>query len=128
MLSRSRGPIGRVHSELEGKSGSVRQQGISISATGGRSAHFHYSASGLQSLHEKASASVLAGHRSAPVSLRLPASATVAEVAQRVVTRPEACRFDPIVVVDDLGAATGVVRVESLLTRLASTRLHTLGR
>jgi EAL domain-containing protein (putative c-di-GMP-specific phosphodiesterase class I) len=67
-----------------------------------------------------------AGHRAAPVSLRVPASATVAEVAQRVVTRPEACRFDPVVVVDDLGAATGVVRVESLLTRLASTRLHVL--
>jgi EAL domain-containing protein (putative c-di-GMP-specific phosphodiesterase class I) len=69
-----------------------------------------------------------AGHRAAPVSLRVPASATVAEVAQRVVTRPEVCRFDPIVVVDDIGAATGVIRVESLLTRLASTRLHTLGR
>ncbi|CCH89243.1 Diguanylate phosphodiesterase [Modestobacter italicus] len=70
----------------------------------------------------------LAGHRAAPVSLRVPASAAVAEVAQRVVTRPEACRFDPIVVVDDVGAATGVLRVESLLTRLASTRSHSANR
>ncbi|MGX5658016.1 EAL domain-containing protein [Geodermatophilus nigrescens] len=61
----------------------------------------------------------LAGHRAAPVSLRVPASATVAEVAQRVVTRPEACRFDPVVVVDDIGAVTGLVRVELLLARLA---------
>ncbi len=64
------------------------------------------------------------GHRSAPVSLRVPASATVAEVAQRVVTRPEACRFDPVVVVDDVGAVTGLVRVELLLARLADEQLR----
>ncbi|MFQ1001973.1 EAL domain-containing protein [Modestobacter sp. SSW1-42] len=69
-----------------------------------------------------------AGHRAAPVSLRVPASATVAEVAQRVVTRPEGCRFDPVVIVDDIGAVTGVVRVESLLTRLANARLHVMDR
>jgi Mg/Co/Ni transporter MgtE len=58
------------------------------------------------------------------VSLRVPASATVAEVAQRVVTRPEACRFDPVVVVDDVGAVTGLVRVELLLARLADEQLR----
>ncbi|MGX5656592.1 EAL domain-containing protein [Geodermatophilus nigrescens] len=63
-----------------------------------------------------------AGHREAPVSLRVPASTAVAEVAQRVVTRPEASRFDPVVVVDDVGAVTGLVRVESLLSRLAETQ------
>ncbi|MFQ1001960.1 EAL domain-containing protein [Modestobacter sp. SSW1-42] len=69
-----------------------------------------------------------AGHRAAPVSLRVPASATVAEVAQRVVTRPEACRFDPIVVTDDAGVAVGVIRVESLLTRLATTSQQVVPR
>ncbi|MGY1670979.1 EAL domain-containing protein [Geodermatophilus sp. SYSU D00710] len=63
------------------------------------------------------------GHRPAPVSLRVPASAPVAEVAQRVVTRPEACRFDPVVV-DDVGAVTGLVRVELLLARLAEQQLR----
>lgn len=62
------------------------------------------------------------GHRAAPVSLRVSASAAVTEVAQRVITRSEACRFDPVVVVDDIGAATGVIRIESLLSRLADTR------
>ena len=62
-----------------------------------------------------------AGHRAAPVSLRVPASAAVADVAQRVVTRREAVRFDPVVVVDDLGAVAGVVRVEALLSRLADS-------
>jgi len=62
------------------------------------------------------------GHRDAPVSLRVPASAAITEVAQRVVTRPADCRFDPVVVVDDIGAVTGLVRVESLLSRLAEQR------
>ena len=62
------------------------------------------------------------GHREAPVSLRVPASAAITEVAQRVVTRPADCRFDPVVVVDDVGAVTGLVRVESLLSRLADRR------
>ncbi len=64
------------------------------------------------------------GHRPAPVSLRVPASAPVVEVAQRVVTRPESCRFDPVVVVDDVGAVTGLVRVEALLARLADEQLR----
>jgi EAL domain-containing protein (putative c-di-GMP-specific phosphodiesterase class I) len=64
------------------------------------------------------------GHRPAPVSLRVPASAAVAEVARRVVTRAEPHRFDPVVVVDDVGAVTGVVRVEVLLACLADQQLR----
>jgi EAL domain-containing protein (putative c-di-GMP-specific phosphodiesterase class I)/antitoxin (DNA-binding transcriptional repressor) of toxin-antitoxin stability system len=60
-----------------------------------------------------------AGHRVAPVSLRVSASAGTAEVARRVATRPEETRFDPVVCVDDVGAVVGVVRVDHLLARLA---------
>ncbi len=62
------------------------------------------------------------GHRVAPVSLRVPASAGVAEVARRVVARPESCRFDPVVCVDDVGAVAGIVRVERILSRLAEAK------
>ena len=67
-----------------------------------------------------------AQHRSAPVSLRVPASAGVVELARRIAARPEHCRFDPVVCVDDLGRATGIVRVEHVLLRLAElkTRPH----
>ena len=58
-------------------------------------------------------------HRRAPVSLRVPASTGVAELARRMAARPESCRFDPAVCVDDLGRATGIVRVEHVLLRLA---------
>lgn len=68
-------------------------------------------------LHRASDAS--AAHRSAPVSLRVPASTGVVELARRIATRAQACRFDPVVVVDDLGRATGVVRVERVLLRLA---------
>lgn len=61
-------------------------------------------------------------HRLAPVSLRVPSSAAVADVARRVVARPEHCRFDPVVCVDDVGRALGVVRVERLLLRLAELK------
>ena len=60
-----------------------------------------------------------AGHREAPVSLRVPSSTAVVELARRLATRPEACRFDPVVCVDDVGRPTGVVRVETVLLRLA---------
>jgi EAL domain-containing protein (putative c-di-GMP-specific phosphodiesterase class I) len=60
------------------------------------------------------------GHRIAPVSLRVPALAGVREVARRAAARPEHSRFDPIVCVDDVGVAVGVVRVERLLLRLAA--------
>ncbi|WP_448610416.1 EAL domain-containing protein [Geodermatophilus sp. URMC 60] len=60
------------------------------------------------------------GHRRAPVSLRVPASAGLSEVAQRVASRPEETRFDPVVCVDARGAALGIVRVERLLVQLAA--------
>jgi EAL domain-containing protein (putative c-di-GMP-specific phosphodiesterase class I) len=60
------------------------------------------------------------GHRIAPVSLRVPALAGVREVARRAAARPEHSRFDPIVCVDDVGVAIGVVRMERLLLRLAA--------
>ena len=60
------------------------------------------------------------GHRRALVSLRVPASAGLSDVARRVAARPEENRFDPIVCVDGHGAAIGVVRVERLLLQLAA--------
>jgi hypothetical protein len=54
------------------------------------------------------------------VTLRVPALAGVREVARRAAARPEHCRFDPVVCVDDVGVAVGVVRVERLLIRLAA--------
>ncbi|WP_448618551.1 EAL domain-containing protein [Geodermatophilus sp. URMC 65] len=61
------------------------------------------------------------GHRRTDTILRVPGSAGVREVAQRVVARSEDTRFDPIVCVDSVGAAVGVVRVERLLLTLAAT-------
>ena len=60
--------------------------------------------------------------RVAPVSLRVPASTGVVELARRIATRPEHCRYDPVVCVDDLGRATGVIRVEQVLLRLAELK------
>ena len=62
-------------------------------------------------------------HRAAPVSLRVPASAGVVEVARRLVARPEECRFDPVVCVDERGRAVGVVRLERILLRLAELKV-----
>jgi len=60
------------------------------------------------------------GHRRAPVSLRVPASAGLSEVARRIAARPEENRFDPVVCVDAQGAALGIIRVERLLLQLAA--------
>ena len=60
--------------------------------------------------------------RVAPVSLRVPASTGVVELARRIATRPEHCRYDPVVCVDDLGRATGVIRVEQVLLRLTELK------
>lgn len=62
------------------------------------------------------------GHRVAPVSLRVPASAAVVEVARRLVARPAHCRFDPVVCVDERGRAVGVVRLERVLLRLVDLK------
>jgi EAL domain-containing protein (putative c-di-GMP-specific phosphodiesterase class I) len=61
-------------------------------------------------------------HRTAPVTLRVPASAEVTEVARRLVARPEHCRFDPVVCVDERGRAVGVIRLERILLRLAELK------
>lgn len=61
-------------------------------------------------------------HRVVPVSLRVSASTSVVELARRIVARPEHCRFDPVVCVDDLGRSAGVIRVELVLLRLAELK------
>ena len=62
-------------------------------------------------------------HRVAPVSLLVPASAGVVEVARRLVARPEDCRFDPVVCIDERGRAVGVLRLERILLRLAELKV-----
>ncbi|MGN6302016.1 MAG: EAL domain-containing protein [Angustibacter sp.] len=64
-------------------------------------------------------------HREVPVTLRVPPSAGVGDVARRAASRPDGERFHPVVCVDDTGAALGLVRVEQLLVHLA--RLKTAG-
>lgn len=61
-------------------------------------------------------------HRIAPVSLRVPSSTSVVELAQRLVARPEHCRFDPVVCIDERGRAIGVIRLERVLLRLAELK------
>ena len=58
-------------------------------------------------------------HRVVPVSLCVPSSTGLVEVARRLAARPADSRFDPVVCVDAGGAAVGLVRVERLLLRLA---------
>jgi EAL domain-containing protein (putative c-di-GMP-specific phosphodiesterase class I) len=58
-------------------------------------------------------------HRVAPVSLRVPLSAAVVDVARRLVGRPAHCRFDPVVCVDERGRSIGVIRLERVLLQLA---------
>lgn len=64
------------------------------------------------------------GHRVADVSLRVPSSTSVVELARRVVARPERCRFDPAVCVDEFGRAVGIIRVERVLLRLAELKVE----
>lgn len=59
-------------------------------------------------------------HRPVPVTLRVPPSAEVTDVARRVVTRAPEHRYDPVAVVDDVGALLGIVGVDQLLLRLAT--------
>lgn len=79
----------------------------------------------LLPLHRDGDAS--ANHRLAPVSLRVSLSTPITELAQRVAARPETCRFDPVVCVDDLGHAIGIVRIENILLRLADLKAGTTG-
>ncbi len=59
------------------------------------------------------------GHRQAPLSLRVRPSATVVEVAERLLSRPPEYRWDPVVCTDGEGRYAGFVRVERILQRLA---------
>jgi len=59
------------------------------------------------------------GHQLVPISLRVPVSTSTVDVARRAIARDPACRFDPVVCVDEVGAAVGIVRVERLVTQLA---------
>ncbi|ROP45836.1 EAL domain-containing protein [Pseudokineococcus lusitanus] len=68
------------------------------------------------------------GHRVAPVSLRTRATDDVVELALRLVARPAGCRFDPVVVVDDVGRAVGLVRAERVVGRLAAMAGASAGR
>ena len=56
------------------------------------------------------------------MTLRVSDSTSVAELALRIAARPEHCRFDPVVCVDGLGRATGVVPVDQVLVRLATLK------
>lgn len=47
-------------------------------------------------------------------------SRRLVDLARRLVARPEASRFDPVVVVDDTGRAVGVVRAERVVARLTA--------
>jgi EAL domain-containing protein (putative c-di-GMP-specific phosphodiesterase class I) len=57
-----------------------------------------------------------------PVSLRVAASADLADVATRAMTRPVATRFDPVVCGDAYGRHLGIVRPERMMLRLAELR------
>jgi EAL domain-containing protein (putative c-di-GMP-specific phosphodiesterase class I) len=57
----------------------------------------------------------------APVSLRVPPSAEVAETLQRALTRPPVHRFDPVLCTDRTGAVLGLLRVEDLASAAART-------
>ena len=65
------------------------------------------------------------GHHVVPVTLRVPGSTAVVELARRIAARGEDARFDPVICVDDLGRATGIIRVERVLLRLADLTSRT---
>jgi hypothetical protein len=56
----------------------------------------------------------------APVSLRVPPSAGVAETLQRALTRPPAQRFDPVVCTARNGEVLGLLRVDDLASAAAT--------
>jgi EAL domain-containing protein (putative c-di-GMP-specific phosphodiesterase class I) len=58
----------------------------------------------------------------APVSLRVPPSADIAETLQRALTRPPTQRFDPVLCTDPTGTALGLLRVEDLASAARTSR------
>lgn len=65
-----------------------------------------------------------AGVHVSPVSLRVPVTANLVDVATRAMTRDPAQRFDPVIGVDEAGRFLGLVRVERLTLRLAELHDH----
>jgi EAL domain-containing protein (putative c-di-GMP-specific phosphodiesterase class I) len=61
-------------------------------------------------------------HREVPVSLRVAPTDDVAAVIQRLMTRGDANRFDPLVCIDERGRSLGIIRVERLIQRLLELR------
>jgi EAL domain-containing protein (putative c-di-GMP-specific phosphodiesterase class I) len=55
-----------------------------------------------------------------PITLRARPSESLVEIAQRLLARTRTTRFDPIVCINRQGVAIGVIRVERILSRLAS--------
>jgi EAL domain-containing protein (putative c-di-GMP-specific phosphodiesterase class I) len=56
----------------------------------------------------------------APVTLRVPPSAGVAETLQRALTRAPVHRFDPVLCTDRTGAVLGLLRIEDLASAAAT--------
>jgi hypothetical protein len=57
--------------------------------------------------------------RVVPVTLRARATEDPRRVLRRAMDRPEGCRFDPVVCVDDLDRLVGIVPVEALARHVA---------
>ena len=55
------------------------------------------------------------GFRALPQPLRVQAASTPEDLVHRALVRPAGSRFDPMVVVDELGGLQGVVRMERLI-------------
>jgi hypothetical protein len=55
----------------------------------------------------------------APISLRVPPSAGVAETLQRALTRPPVHRFDPVLCTARNGDVLGLLRIEDLASAAA---------
>ena len=58
--------------------------------------------------------------RTVPISLKVPLSMPVTEVARRAMARSMELRFDPVVVVDTAGALVGVFTMDELMLHMAS--------
>ncbi len=56
-----------------------------------------------------------AGIRSVPHTMRVQRGSDPGEVLQRALTRPFAVRFDPIVVLDELGHCAGILQLDRLM-------------
>jgi EAL domain-containing protein (putative c-di-GMP-specific phosphodiesterase class I) len=61
-------------------------------------------------------------HSALDPGMRMNVDTTVAEAAERAVTRPPGQRFRPLLCVDEAGCFVGVVRMERVLTFLTSAR------